>query len=54
MNEAIEENPAAVRDYRSGKKTAAQFIVGRAMKKSKGKANPELLLAIVRQILDSS
>jgi aspartyl-tRNA(Asn)/glutamyl-tRNA(Gln) amidotransferase subunit B len=53
VEEAIAENPAAVEDYRGGKKTAAQFIVGQVMKKSRGQANPKLLLPMVEEILNS-
>lgn len=47
--DAIRENPKVVEDFKSGKETAAMFLVGQVMKKSQGKANPgkvkDLLLA---------
>lgn len=49
--EVIEENPAAVGDYRSGKKQAAGFLVGQVMKKTRGKANPQLVNELIREIL---
>jgi aspartyl-tRNA(Asn)/glutamyl-tRNA(Gln) amidotransferase subunit B len=52
--QAIADNPKAVDDYASGKKTAAQFIVGQAMKLSRGRANPKKLLEVVSKLLDSS
>ena len=42
VNEVLEENPAAVQDYRNGKAGALRFLVGQVMKKSKGKANPTM------------
>ncbi|MGA7669345.1 MAG: Asp-tRNA(Asn)/Glu-tRNA(Gln) amidotransferase GatCAB subunit B, partial [Nitrolancea sp.] len=43
----IEENPAAVADYQSGKSAAVGFLIGQVMRQMRGTANP----AIVRQIL---
>ena len=40
VRSAIEQNPKAVADYRSGKKQAAGFLVGQVMKATKGRANP--------------
>ncbi len=52
--EAIKDNPKVVADFKSGKETAAMFLVGQAMKKSQGKANPakvrELLLKKLKEI----
>ncbi len=53
VQQAIAENPRAVQDYKNGKKTAAQFIVGQAMKKSRGQANPRIVLGLVEQLLSS-
>lgn len=52
VTEVIEENPAAVEDYRAGKKQAAGFLVGQVMKKTRGKANPQLVNELIREILD--
>ena len=38
--EVIQANPKVAQDFRSGKETAAMFLVGQVMKKSQGKANP--------------
>lgn len=43
VDEAIKENPAAVKDYTKGKVNAIMFLVGSVMRKTKGKANPNLL-----------
>ncbi len=46
--EVLAENPKLVETYRSGKHNAIQAMVGKAMAKSKGKANPQK----VREILE--
>ena len=39
----LEENPQSIADYKAGKDRALGFLVGQAMKQTKGKANPQLL-----------
>ena len=39
----IEANPQSVVDYKGGKDRAIGFLVGQAMKETKGKANPQML-----------
>lgn len=39
----ISENPQSVADYKGGKDKAIGFLVGQAMKETKGKANPGML-----------
>ncbi len=39
----LEVNPQSVADYKAGKDKALGFLVGQAMKETKGKANPQLL-----------
>ena len=39
----IEANPQSVADYKAGKDKAIGFLVGQAMKMTKGKANPQML-----------
>ena len=39
----LEENPQSVADYKAGKDRALGFLVGQAMKQTKGKANPQML-----------
>ena len=36
-------NPQSVADYKAGKQKAIGFLVGQAMKETKGKANPQML-----------
>lgn len=39
----LEANPQSVADYKGGKDKALGFLVGQAMKETKGKANPKML-----------
>ena len=39
----LENNPQSIADYKAGKDKALGFLVGQAMKETKGKANPQLL-----------
>ena len=43
VQKIIEENPQSVSDYKAGKDKALGFLVGQAMKQTKGKANPKML-----------
>ena len=53
VTQAIEMNPAQVEQYRSGKTMVLQFFVGQVMKLSKGKANPQLVVELLKSKLDS-
>ena len=39
----LEANPQSIADYKAGKDRALGFLVGQAMKETKGKANPKML-----------
>ncbi len=39
----LEANPQSIADYKAGKDRALGFLVGQAMKQTKGKANPKML-----------
>lgn len=43
VEKAIKENPNSVKDFLSGKENAIMFLIGQAMKLSKGKANPKIV-----------
>ncbi len=47
----LEKHPAAVADYRKGKRNAAGFLVGQCMKESNGQANPAALEQLVHRAL---
>ena len=47
IDEVIAQNPAVVEQIKSGKPNAVGFLVGQAMKKSGGRANPKKLNELV-------
>jgi len=49
--EVINENPEQVVTYRNGKTTLIGWFVGQVMKKSRGKADPQLTRAILEELL---
>ncbi|MDP2967532.1 MAG: Asp-tRNA(Asn)/Glu-tRNA(Gln) amidotransferase subunit GatB [bacterium] len=51
IEEVINNNPKPIEDYKSGKETAFQFLVGQIMAKSKGKANPQMVNRLLKEIL---
>lgn len=53
ISEVIKENPKSVADYKTGKENAVMFLVGQAMRKSKGKANPKMLQQLLKERLGS-
>jgi aspartyl-tRNA(Asn)/glutamyl-tRNA(Gln) amidotransferase subunit B len=48
IDEIIAANPAQVAQYRSGKEKVLGFFVGQVMKASRGKANPQLVNALLQ------
>ncbi len=53
IEEVIDQNPAAVEDYKAGKKKAMGFLTGQIMRVSKGKANPSVINQKLKEILDA-
>jgi aspartyl-tRNA(Asn)/glutamyl-tRNA(Gln) amidotransferase subunit B len=49
--QAIGENPKSVDDFRGGKEAALQYLMGQVMRMSRGKANPQAVLDILRRRL---
>lgn len=43
VTKILEANPASIADYKAGKDRALGFLVGQAMKETRGKANPQML-----------
>lgn len=44
----IADNPGPIADFKAGKENALQYLVGQAMKATKGKANPAMLQELFR------
>jgi len=50
--EALDANPESVADYLRGKKRALDFLMGRVMKETKGRANPGMVNQLLREELE--
>ena len=48
----IESNPDQVEQYRAGQEKLFNFFVGQIMKATRGKASPEAVQEVLRQLLD--
>jgi aspartyl-tRNA(Asn)/glutamyl-tRNA(Gln) amidotransferase subunit B len=51
IREAIEKNPQAVADFKSGKDMAVNFLVGQVMKATRGRADAREIGAMIREQL---
>jgi aspartyl-tRNA(Asn)/glutamyl-tRNA(Gln) amidotransferase subunit B len=52
VDAAIAKNPKPVAEYQEGNKKAIQFLVGQVMKASRGKANPQMVVHLLKQRLE--
>lgn len=43
VNEALDNNPQSIEDYKNGRDRAIGFLVGQIMKASRGQANPQMI-----------
>ena len=50
--EILKNNPQSVSDFKAGKEKALGFLVGQAMKQTKGKANPQMLNKMFKEEID--
>jgi aspartyl-tRNA(Asn)/glutamyl-tRNA(Gln) amidotransferase subunit B len=51
--EVIAKNDKVVQDYLSGKEAAIQALMGQMMAKTKGKANPKMVIDLLKEILNT-
>ncbi len=51
VDEVMAENPKVVEDIKGGKDKGIQFLMGQVMKKSKGAANPPMVMQMLKQKL---
>jgi aspartyl-tRNA(Asn)/glutamyl-tRNA(Gln) amidotransferase subunit B len=51
LEKIVADNPKSVEDYRGGKEKALGFLVGQAMKETKGKANPGMINQILKELI---
>lgn len=49
--EVVKENPKAAEDYKKGEEKSFNFLVGMVIRKSKGKAAPEIVNKIMKEII---
>ncbi len=49
--EVVEENKEAVSDYKSGKEEALQFLTGKVMAKTKGRAEPKEAQRMIKELI---
>ncbi len=49
----LDNNPSQVKDYKAGKKKLLGFFIGQMMKETKGKANPQLVNKIFKELLEN-
>jgi len=47
----LEKNPSAVSDFKNGKESALQFLLGSVMREMKGKADPVVALGLIKEFL---
>jgi aspartyl-tRNA(Asn)/glutamyl-tRNA(Gln) amidotransferase subunit B len=52
INKIIATNPESVEAYKSGKTKLLGFFVGQAMKETQGRANPQILNELIKQVLE--
>jgi len=53
IKEVLKKNEKSVGDYKKGKGNALQFLVGQIMSATKGKANPQKAMELLRKNLDN-
>jgi aspartyl-tRNA(Asn)/glutamyl-tRNA(Gln) amidotransferase subunit B len=51
IRQVLAANPGAVAEYRSGKEGPFNFLIGQAMKATRGKANPQLVNELLKKAL---
>lgn len=51
IQKIIEENPRVVEEFKTGKEASLQFLIGQAMKETRGSANPNILKEILIRAL---
>jgi len=52
VEQVLVQNEKSVKEYRSGKEKALQFLMGQSMRALRGKANPQAITAILHELLD--
>jgi len=53
VREVLAEHPDSVATFKAGRKASADFLIGKVIKRSEGKADPKIVSAMVNQELGS-
>ena len=53
VNKVVEANPNQVAAYKAGKQQLFGFFVGQVMKETKGRANPQIVNKLLKEVLDA-
>lgn len=53
VEKVLQDNPKALAEYRAGKVKNKQFLLGQAMRETKGKADPSILAGVLQECLES-
>lgn len=51
VKKIIDQNPESVKAYKNGKEAAIKFLIGQAMKETKGRGNPKILEELFKKAL---
>jgi aspartyl-tRNA(Asn)/glutamyl-tRNA(Gln) amidotransferase subunit B len=51
IKEILNDNASVVEDYKNGKESALQYLIGQGMKATKGAANPALLQELIKKTI---
>ena len=51
IKNVVEKNPKAADDYKKGKSASLQFLAGQVMAATKGRAKPETVQKLLKNIL---
>lgn len=51
VDKVIANNPKSIEDYKAGKDNAIKFLMGQIMKETQGKANPQMVMGILKEKL---
>lgn len=51
VSRVIADNPGIVAEYKAGKESVLQYLIGQCMKESRGSANPSVLKALLSEML---
>ncbi len=51
VDKVIKDNPKSAKDYKSGKENAIKSLMGQVMSETKGKANPQVVMKLLKEKL---